>query len=736
MEEQTISNCARVYGEIKPSSTGYESLAHLNDDGVYELSVLVSGVHCAGCIQKIESSLAHELDIIGVRLNFSTRRLSLKWTGASEQANAYVAIIETLGYSVQPYDQEVEKSETFKEERFLLLCLGVAGFAMGNVMLFSVGLWVTTIETMGGGTRDLMHWISALIAIPTIIFSGRPFFRSALKSLMAGHTNMDVPISLALILAGGMSIFETMNHGEHVYFDSAVMLIFFLLIGRYLDFRARKNARSTATDLLSSLSGFAQVVQDNKTNRILIRDLKENMTVLVAAGETFPIDGFVVKGHSQVDTSLVTGETMPRDITEGDKVFAGTLNLSAPVTIKVATAAEDSLLADIVRLMEKAGQGQARYVRLADRAAKLYTPVVHTCAVLAFIGWFFMGGLMWQDALMISITVLIITCPCALGLAVPVVQTLATERLMKNGILVKSGDALERLAEIDMVIFDKTGTLTMARPTLEGTYSNEILQFAASLSVHSVHPLSRALSDAYTSELLDMTEVEEISGKGVSAYYKGQQVRIGSRTWCGDKNAPPHNGLELWLSVEGKDSIPFYFTDDIHVDAPEVIEKLERDGIQTIMLSGDRQAVADDIAQKCGISTVYAEKTPTQKYDVLEGFKQDGHKVLMVGDGLNDAPVLAGADVSFAPGAAIDMAQNAADIVFMGGNLSPVYATYKTALLTQRLVKQNFALAVLYNMIAVPLALAGFVTPLIAALSMSGSSLIVIANSFRLRFAK
>lgn len=736
MEQQTLSDSARIHSEIEPSSAGYEALAQLNDDGIYELSVLVNGVYCAGCIQKIESSLAHEPDIRGVRLNFSTRRLSLKWNGTPEDANGYVAIIEALGYRVQPYDQEVEKSETFKEERFLLLCLGVAGFALGNVMLFSVGLWSTTTETMGGGTRDFMHWISALIALPTILFSGRPFFRSALKVLSARHTNMDVPISLALILAGGMSLLETIHHGEHVYFDSAVMLIFFLLIGRYLDFRARKNARSTATDLLSSLSGFAQVIENNKTSRILIRDLKEGMTVFVAAGEKFPIDGTIVKGNSQVDTSLVTGETMPRDITEGQKVYAGTLNLSAPVTIIVAAAAEDSLLADIVRLMEKAGQGQARYVRLADRAAKLYTPVVHTCAALAFIGWFFVGGLVWQDALMISITVLIITCPCALGLAVPVVQTLATERLMKNGILVKSGDALERLAEIDMVIFDKTGTLTTGRPTLESSCDNDMLQIAASLCVHSAHPLSRALSDVYTGEVLSVTDAEEISGKGISAHYKIQHIRVGSRAWCGDKNAPRHDGPELWLRVEGKAPVPFYFTDDIHADAPEVVAKLERDGLKTVMLSGDRQAAANDTAQQCGISNVYAEKTPTQKYDVLEGFKRDGRNVLMVGDGLNDAPVLAGADVSFAPGTAIDMAQNAADIVFMGRKLSPIYTAYQTALLTQRLVKQNFALAVLYNMVAVPLALAGFVTPLIAALAMSGSSLIVIANSFRLRFAK
>ena len=736
MGQRAISNDIRFSGEIGQDNIGYETLAHENDDGVYELSVLVSGVHCAGCIQKIESSLTQEQDIKAVRLNFSTRRLALSWGGVAERANHFVHVIENLGYQVQPYDREVEQSETIREERFLLLCLGVAGFAMGNVMLLSVGLWSTSTETMGMATRDLMHWVSGLIALPTILFSGRPFFRFAVKALSSGHTNMDVPISLALILAGGMSLFETINHGEHVYFDSAVMLMFFLLIGRYLDFRARKNARSTATDLLSTLTGFATVIKSGKMHRVFIRDLKEGMQVRVAAGEKFPVDGSVVAGESEVDTSLITGETMPRHISEGIEVFAGTFNIAEPVTIQVAQAAEDSLLADIVRLMEKAGQGQAQYVRLADRAARLYTPVVHSFAFLAFIGWFFVAGIAWQEALMIAITVLIITCPCALGLAVPVVQVLATGRLMRAGVLVKSGDALERLSIIDTILFDKTGTLTLGRPMLELPCDSQKLKIAASLASHSAHPLSKALRGAFDGDLVEIEKVQEIPGKGVKGKYKGKMVRIGSRSWCGDIETEASDFLELWLDVEGEEPHCFRFKDRLRSDTDEVIENFRSESIGTVMLSGDRQSVANSIAQQCGIEKVYADKTPPQKYEVLNEFKERGCKILMVGDGLNDAPVLAGADVSMAPGSAIDMAQNAADIVFMGEDLAPVYKAYRVSRLTQKLVKQNFALAIIYNIIAVPLALAGLVTPLIAALAMSGSSLLVIANSFRLRFEK
>lgn len=730
MEQHNISNAPRPNSPIE----GYEGLSKVNDDGGYALSILVEGIYCAACIQKIESALNREEDVQKARLNFSTRRLSIEWVGENARANDYVSIIERLGYRVQPYDPDVEKSETTKEEKFLLLCLGVAGFALGNVMLLSVGVWASSAETMGMATRDLMHWVSALIALPTLLFSGRPFFRSALGSLSKGHTNMDVPISFALMLAGGMSLYETANHGEHVYFDSAVMLMFFLLIGRYLDFRARKQARSSATDLLGSISGFANVIKNEKIQRILVKDIQQEMRVRVSMGEAFPVDGIVAEGASSVDTCLVTGETLPRGIGAGDKVFAGTMNLDAPITIRASKLAEDSLLADIVKLMEKAGQGQAEYVRLADKAARLYTPVVHVFAVLAFLGWWIVGGLVWQEALMIAITVLIITCPCALALAVPVVQVLASGRLMKNGVLVKSGDALERLARIDTVLLDKTGTLTVGRPALEGDVDWRDLQIAASLASHSKHPLSVALVHAFDGERVDVRDVEEIIGKGLKAIYDGKVVKLGSRDFCGDKSIGNHDVIELWLSVENENPVVFHFTDPLRSDAQNTIQSIKGCGLNPIMLSGDRALVAERVGKEAGISKIYAEQTPPQKFEVLDGLKQNGHCVLMVGDGLNDAPVLAGANVSMAPGTAIDMAQNAADIVFMGDGLFPVFDTYKTARMTQTLVKQNFALAIIYNIFAIPLALAGFVTPLIAALAMSGSSLIVIANSFRLKF--
>lgn len=733
MEQQNLSIVPSVYGGI---GEGYNLLTKEFDDGTKNLSVLVKGAHCAACIQKIESVLQNQQEVINARLNFSTGRLSIDWNGSAVNANGYVEKIEKLGYTVRPYDVNSQKEQLDEEERFLLLCLGVAGFAMGNIMLVSVGLWTTTADTMGVVTRDFMHWISAIIALPTILFSGRPFFRSAFTALKASRTNMDVPISVGLTLAGGMSLFETINHSEHAYFDSAVMLIFFLLIGRYFDFRARKNARSAATDLLQSINGFSTLIEDDKRSSIPIRQLKQGHIILVAAGETIPVDGIILNGKSDIDVSLVTGETIPVHATSGFNVYAGTLNLSSPITIRVNKEAENSTVAGIVRLMEKAGQGQALYVRLADKVARLYTPIVHILAIAAFLGWVFAGGMAWQEALMIAITVLIITCPCALGLAVPIVQVLATGHLMKRGILVKSGDALERLATIDTILMDKTGTLTLGKPVLVNKGNDTALQIAASLAAHSRHPLSQAITQSYTGQLLTLTNVQEYPGFGLEGLLNGMTVRLGSRVWCGIPDVKNSDQIELWFDLEEREPILFLFCDELRSDSADTIRKFEMENLSTTLLSGDRSIVVKKIAQKCGITKVYSEKSPSEKFYILESLKTQGRKVLMVGDGLNDAPSLAGADVSIAPGTAIDITQNAADIIFMGEKFSPVFEAYKTARLTQKLVKQNFALAVIYNMIAIPMAAFGMVTPLVAALAMSGSSLIVIANSFRLRFSK
>ena len=477
------------------------------------------------------------------------------------------------------------------------------------------------------------------------------------------------------------------------------------------------------------------MVEGGQQRRVLIKDLKEDMVVSVPAGETIPADGNIIDGNSSVDTSLITGETLPCDVGQDSYVHAGTLNLTAPLLVKVTKATDDTLLSDIVKLMDQAEQSQAAYVRIADKAARLYTPVVHLMALLSFVGWLFVMGAQWQDALLVAVTVLIITCPCALGLAVPVVQVLSIARLMKKGVFVKSGDALERLSSIDTAVFDKTGTLTYGRLCLVGEYDEKDLQLAASLASASAHPASKAIANSFAGELFRLDDIEEVEGCGVKAKLNGLSLRLGSRAWCGEETDTDSGLVEVWLEKEGGNKTCFLLQDVLREDAGDTIGHFKKHNVSTVLLSGDREQVVNTVSAQVYVDEHFAEQNPKDKFAKITALQEQGHKVLMVGDGLNDAPVLAQADVSIAPGTAIDLAQQSADIVFLGDNLSSVFEAYELSKKSQKMVLQNFTLAVLYNIIAVPLAVMGMVTPLIAAIAMSGSSLIVIANSFRIKFS-
>lgn len=702
-------------------------------DGIQTLHLMVEGLQCAACVWLIESVLSRQPSVVSARINMTTRRLVLKWQGAAEDADPIIQPVAALGYRLVPFDPALLDAETRRRERELLRAMVVAGFAAGNVMLLSISVWAGHYQGMGPATRDFLHWLSALIALPAIAYAGVPFFRSALAALAARRVNMDVPISLAVVLAAGMSLFDTIQGREHAYFDSAITLLFFLLIGRYLDQRARGKARSSAEHLLALGAAAVTVLDADGSRRLLSpRKVSAGMRILVAAGDRIAIDGRIVTGESDIDSSLINGETTPAAVAPGEAVFAGTLNLSAPLIVEVTAVGEDTLLAEIVRLVETAEQGRARYVALADRVARWYAPVVHTLAALTFVAWM-VAGIEWRDALLNAIAVLIITCPCALGLAVPVVQVVTSGRLLRRGILIKAGTALERLAEAGTIVFDKTGTLTTGRPTLvdTGTDDTDALSLAASLAVASRHPLARALVDAHSCTL-PHPNVREHPGHGLAVESASGTIRLGSRAWCGDAAAAPPEGPELWLNRPGHPPVCFRFADTLRSDAAETITRLKARGFAVEVLSGDSEPAVAAAVEGAGIETWRAGCTPADKTRRLEELAAAGHKVAMIGDGLNDAPALAAAHVSLSPSTAADVSQNTADVVFQGDRLAPVAEVLGMAKRSRRLIHQNFALAFLYNSITVPLAVAGLVTPLVAAAAMSASSLVVIANALRL----
>jgi Cu2+-exporting ATPase len=528
-----------------------------------------------------------------------------------------------------------------------------------------------------------------------------------------------------------------MASAEHAYFDASVTLLFFLLIGRYLDTRARGRARSTAERLVSLAAGSATIEEPGGRQRLVPpSQVRAGMVALAAPGERIAVDGRVREGASEVDASLITGESVPTPVGPGDPVFAGTLNLSGLLRIEVSSAADRTLLAEIVRLIEAAEQGRARYAALAERVARLYAPAVHGLALSTFLVWLLALGAPWQTALMNAVAVLIVTCPCALALAIPVVQVVASGRLMRRGILLKSATALERLAEVDTVVFDKTGTLTEGRPEpFEADLADkDALAAAAALAGASRHPLARAVRDQMP-DVATPAGIEEVPGRGLRLSTETGETRLGSRDFAGapgsDRNEDAA-GPELWLTRPDRPPVRFRFTDRPRPDAADVVTRLRAGEFAVEILSGDRAEAVRRIAGEVGIEAWRAPCPPAAKTARLGELAFQQRRVLMVGDGLNDAPALAAAHVSMSPATAADISQTTADVVFQGARLRPVLEALGVARAALRLIRQNLGIALVYNGLAVPLAMMGYLTPLIAAVAMSSSSLLVTANALRL----
>lgn len=694
-----------------------------------ERDFAVPDIRCAGCIAKLEQGLVRDKRIAAARVNFTEKRVHLSCMPDANMPDLLGAFT-TLGFEAHPIGTVEEADAEAETSRALLRAVAVAGFAVMNIMLLSVSVWSGAM----GATRDLFHWLSAMIALPTVAYAGRPFFLSAWRALRHRRTNMDVPISIGVLLVSVMSLYETVTHGAHAYFDGAVMLLFFLLCGRWLDSVMRDRARGGVTALLRNMGTGAMVFRhERSTHWVDATALEPDMVMLVAAGERLAADGVVAGGSSSIDLSLLTGESAPQAVRPGDVVHAGTLNLDAPLKVRVTAAGTDTAIADIARLMGEAAQGKSRYVRIADRAARLYAPAVHCLALLAFAGWMIAGG-GWHHSLLIAAAVLIITCPCALGLAVPAAQIVAAGALMRKGVLIKDGSALERLSEVDLALVDKTGTLTLGRPeALDlGRLDVGVKSLLLALAQASRHPLSEALTrglQAYGVRPADVASIRETPGFGVEGRWAGRSVTLG-RPLGGELG----DALATQLAVDGRAVATIRCADRLRPDAREAMEALRSGGIGAMILSGDRAEAVAPVARELGL-TAQTAMSPQDKLGAVARQTALGHKVLMLGDGLNDGPALAAGHASMAPGSASDVGKNAADCIFLGDRLMPVVETVRMARRTQAIVRQNFMLAIVYNVVAVPLAFLGLVTPLIAAIAMSGSSLLVVGNALRLKGA-
>ena len=695
-----------------------------------QIALSLPTIHCSACITKIEKALNADPRVHSARVNLTLKRASIE-ADDDVTAQDMKSLVEGLGYEAHELDPgTLNATANDRAGRNLLMRLAVAGFASMNVMLLSVSVWSGAEDA----TRDMFHWISAAIALPTIAFSGQPFFANAWAALKNRQLNMDVPITLAILLAVVTSLWETSLSGEHAYFDAALALTFFLLAGRYLDHRTRAVARSAAQELTALEVPRTVLLRDGQEQTVAVAELAVGDMVLVRPGGRMPVDGEIVEGTSEIDRSLLTGETVPVFAGVGQAVSAGEVNLTGPLTVRATAVGADTSLHQMADLVAIAESGRSRYTSLADKAAKLYAPGVHILSALAFVGWY-LYTFDVRTALNIAAAVLIITCPCALGLAVPAVTTAASGRLFRKGMLIKHETALERLAEVDAVVFDKTGTLTEGTPELTnlGDLKRADVELALALAQGSSHPLSQAITKAARAAGFAparVSDVTEVPGYGTKGTIGGQEVRLGRASWTG---AEGMSVTASFLQRGGASPVAFVFADRLRAGAEEAVAELKAAGKQVYLMSGDTTAAVEALAQRLGIERWMAEALPADKAARVQAMTDEGRKVLMVGDGLNDTAALTAAHVSISPASALDAARVASDIVLLGGDLSPIPAACGTAKSATRRIRENFRIATVYNIIAVPLAVAGLCSPLIAALAMSASSITVSLNALRLR---
>jgi Cu2+-exporting ATPase len=712
------------------AAPGAEDIAQRDVPKEAKLAISVPGVHCGACISTLERALSTHPGVNSARVNLTLKRALIE-AEPHVSPEEIISTINAAGYEAYELDAgTLAATAQDKAGRDLLMRLAVAGFASMNVMLLSVSVW----SGAEGATRDMFHWISAAIAFPTIAFSGQPFFKSAWSALRNKRLNMDVPIVLAISLALVTSLWETMLSGHHAYFDASLTLTFFLLAGRYLDYRTRAIARSAAQELAALEVPRAVRLEEGLERTLPMSELRVGDLILVRPGGRMPIDGEILEGWSEIDRSLLTGETRPIFAEPGMSVSAGEVNLTGPLTLRATAVGQDTSLHRMADLVAIAESGRSRYTSLADAAAKLYAPGVHILAALAFVGWYLYS---WDVRISLNIAsaVLIITCPCALALAVPAVTTAASGRLFKKGLLIKDATALERLAQADTVVFDKTGTLTAGIPEVGELdhLGTRDLTIALGLATLSSHPLSLALRTALEARGVKAAALDsgrEVPGYGAEGLWKGRQVRLGRAQWVGAKAS---GSTAAWLAVDGEPPLEITFSDRLRPGAQEAVAALQASGLEVIMMSGDSAGAVEALAQRLGIAQWVAEALPGDKAARIAQLHADGKKVLMVGDGLNDTAALTEAHVSVSPASALDAARVASDIVLLGTDLSPLAEAIKVAGKATQRIRENFQVATVYNIIAVPLAIAGLCSPLIAALAMSTSSITVSLNALRLK---
>ncbi len=737
--------------EIYDNAEVQRSFVHAEGGEIREAALILEGITCAACIWLNERHIASLPGVLSMQVNYTTHRARVRWDNARIRLSEILQAVARIGYHAHPYDPDHAQQLLESERKDLLRRLGIAAACGMQVMVLAVALYVGAAHGIAPRYRAFFRWVSLLLTLPVVLYSAQPFFRSAVRDLRHWRAGMDVPVSLGIGFAFCGSVWLTVSGGGEVYFDSVVMFVFFLLAARVFELGARKRAAEASESLVHLAPAMATRLAstDNGTHEqvVPVSELRPGDCVLVRPGEAVPADGHISDGMSTVDESLLSGESLPLAKGPGALIIGGSINVESPLQMRVEKVGADMILSGMLRLLDRAQSEKPGITRLADRAATWFVSGVLLLALVTSIYWWHAAPGHW---LSILIAVLVVTCPCALSLATPAAVTAATGSLTRRGLLVTRGHALETLSKSTCFVFDKTGTLTAGQPrllkteVLSDTPASVCLELAVALEHHSEHPLAQALVNAGGGRITKQASfVVNTPGAGIRGAIAGDQYAIGTPRFLEEiagarMNAQTLRSLEehghtVVILARGSDLLAaFVIGDEVREDARELVDALKGAGRSVILLTGDNEQAARHVAEVVGINTVAYGLKPQDKLERVQALQAQGACVAMVGDGINDAAALAAADVSIAMGGGAQVAAASADMILLSGRLGNLLAGINTARKTMRIIRQNFARAVIYNIIAVPAAVMGYVPPWVAALGMSASSLMVVMNALRL----
>jgi len=700
-----------------------------NSDELSEVTLSLDGISCAACAWLIEKQLSHTSGVVQIRVNTTTNRALLSWNNTKTKLSDLLATIHRLGYKAAPFEADQQEAAYHQAMKQYLYRLGIAGLATMQVMMLAVALYLEVFGDLDIEFRNYFRWVSLIFATPVMLYSALPFYINAWRSLRSRTLGMDVPVSIAMIFAYVASVIATVTEQGEVFFESISMFAFFLLVGRFLEMRARRKAAAASGNLLKLIPAMATTIDGEQ---IPVKSLRIGDQVRVLPGEHIPADGIIIDGRIHIDESMLTGESVPVVKQTGDSVFAGTLNGEESFVLEVRSSKADSMISNIVRLQDEAQLSKPKIAEIADVVARYFVAAI---LIIAAGTWFYWQQNQPEDAFWIMLAVLVATCPCALSLATPTALTCATSRMGNFGILLRKSHVFETLCKVNHLIVDKTGTLThgdieISDVTLHGELNKQqSLELAAALESHANHPLARAFRPFQNSQLI-VDNIENVIGSGISGFYCGKPVKIGSASFVlSDKQSISTNAI--YLSLNNVHVATFTYQDPIRKEAKEFIEQFRAAGIRVTLLTGDSKQNAQLVAEQIGIDDVISEAKPQDKLNYLKSGGKDDI-TMMIGDGINDAPTLAGAHLSIAMGGGTDVAKASADMVLLGDNLDRILKARELALKTRRIIAENLAWSLGYNLLILPLAVAGLVAPYFAVVGMSASSIIVVSNSLRL----